>query len=140
MDGERYLILINGQDKTDSVANFHFQNGMCEVVYNSSSKVYRYHSGKVQVLAVQRQIDPTGLIAVAEGIPIPQIETILDFGPFYRFLRTGRKAISFPKESVEFQRDCLADQNQKNTFEYFKETAHAVSLVAENGQNILEPV
>ena len=137
MDGARYLILINGQDKTDSVAEFHFQNGMCEVVFTSSSKVYRYHSSKVQVLVVQRQIDPAGLIIIAEGNPIPQIETILDFGPFYRFLRTGRKALSFPKESVEFQKNCLANQEQKNTFEYFKEIAKAVSLVAENGQNIL---
>lgn len=137
MDGERYLILINGQDKTDSIADFHFQNGMCEVVYTSSPKVYRYHGSKVQVFAVQNQIDPADLIIVAEGNPIPQIETILDFGPYYRFLRTGRKALSFPKESVEIQKNCLANQEQKNTFEYFKETAKAVSLVAENGQNIL---
>ena len=69
MDGERYLILINGQDKTDSIADFHFQNGMCEVVYTSSPKVYRYHGSKVQVFAVQNQIDPADLIIVAEPHP-----------------------------------------------------------------------
>lgn len=35
VNGEQYLILINGQDKTDSVASFRFQNGMCEVIYGS---------------------------------------------------------------------------------------------------------
>ena len=44
VNGEQYLILINSQDKTDSVASFRFQNGMCEVVFNSSPKLYRYRA------------------------------------------------------------------------------------------------
>ena len=38
MELEKYMLLINGQDKTDSVASFRFQDGMCEVVYSSSPK------------------------------------------------------------------------------------------------------
>ena len=33
MDGQKYLLLINGQDKTDSVASYRFQDDLCEVVY-----------------------------------------------------------------------------------------------------------
>ena len=47
MEGKEHLILINGQDKTDSVASFRFQDGMCEVVFAGSPKVYRHHSDKV---------------------------------------------------------------------------------------------
>lgn len=36
MDSKKYMLLINGQDKTDSVASFRFQDGMCEVVYTTS--------------------------------------------------------------------------------------------------------
>ena len=32
MDSKKYMLLINGQDKTDSVASFRFQDGMCEGV------------------------------------------------------------------------------------------------------------
>ena len=46
MDGKKYMLLINGQDKTDSVASFRFQDGMCEVVYNSSPKLYHYRAEK----------------------------------------------------------------------------------------------
>lgn len=42
MDSEKYMLLVNGQDKTDSVASFRFQGGMCEVVYSSSPKPYCY--------------------------------------------------------------------------------------------------
>ena len=55
MDGEQCLLLINGQDKTDSVASFRFQDGMCEVIYTNSPKAYHYRAEKVQLLNVHIQ-------------------------------------------------------------------------------------
>ena len=137
MNGEQHLILINGQDKTDSVASFRFQDGMCEVVYASSPKTYHYRVDKVQLLKVQNRIDPSALIITVDGNAIQQVDVILDFGPFYRFLRTGKKALTYPKGQVELQKNCLTSQKQADVFHYFKETAAAVSLVAEGGLNIL---
>ena len=62
MDSRKYMLLVNGQDKTDSVASFRFQNGMCEVIYANSPKSYRYHAEKVQLLKVQNRIDPSQFI------------------------------------------------------------------------------
>ena len=47
MDSRKYMLLVNGQDKTDSVASFHFQDGMCEVIYANSPKAYHYRAEKV---------------------------------------------------------------------------------------------
>ena len=137
MDSRKYMLLVNGQDKTDSVASFRFQNGMCEVIYANSPKSYRYHAEKVQLLKVQNRIDPSQVIITVDGNPLSQVDMILDFGPFYRFLRTGQKALTYPKGQVELQKNCLKNQEQAGVFEYFKETAAAVSLVAEGGLNIL---
>ena len=137
MDSKTYMLLVNGQDKTDSVASFRFQEGMCEVVYANSPKPYRYHAEKVQLLKVQSQIDPSQLMITVDGNPLSQVDVILDFGPFYRFLRTGKKTLTYPKSQVEIQKNCLTDQKQADVFHYFKETAAAVSLVAEGGLNIL---
>ena len=38
MDSRKNMLLVNGQDKTDSVASFRFQDGMCEVIYANSPK------------------------------------------------------------------------------------------------------
>lgn len=57
--------------------------------------------------------------------------------PFSRFLRTGKKAITLPKRPSGTPENCLKNQEQAGVFEYFKETAAAVSLVAEGGLNIL---
>ena len=137
MDSPKYMLLINGQDKTDSVASFRFQDGMCEVVYASSPKAYRYHAEKVQLLKIQNRIDPSQFIITVDGNPLSQVDEILDFGPFYRFLRTGKTALTYPQSQVELQKNCLTNRKQAGVFEYFKETAAAVSLVAEGGLNIL---
>ena len=137
MELEKYMLLINGQDKTDSVASFRFQDGMCEVVYSSSPKPYHYRAEKVQLLKVQSQIDPSQFIITVDGNPFSQVDEILDFGPFYRFIWTGKKVLTYSKSQVELQKNCLTNQKQAGVFEYFKETASAVSLVAESGLNIL---
>ena len=38
MDQEKYLILINGQDKTDAIASFRMEGQYCEIIYANSSK------------------------------------------------------------------------------------------------------
>ena len=97
MDSRKYMLLVNGQDKTDSVASFRFQDGMCEVIYANSPKAYHYRAEKVQLLKVQSRIDPSDLIIIVDGDTIQQVDEILDFGPFYRFLRTGKKPLHTQK-------------------------------------------
>lgn len=68
MDREKYLILINGQDKTDSVKEFQPCGDACDVVYTSSPKVYHYQGGKVKILELRQRIDPAGLIVTVKGV------------------------------------------------------------------------
>ena len=127
MDSRKYMLLVNGQDKTDSVASFHFQNGMCEVIYANSPKAYHYRAENVQLLKVQSRIDPSDLIITVDGDTIQQVDEILDFGPLYRLLRTGKRTLTYPKSQVELRKNCLSDQTQKSSFDYFRETAEAAS-------------
>ena len=110
---------------------------MCEVIYANSPKAYHYRAEKVQLLKVESRINPSDFIITVDGDIIQQVDEILDFGPFYRFLRIGKKGPYIPKSRVELQENCLTNQKQADVFEYFKETAAAVSLVAEGGLNIL---
>lgn len=137
MDREKCLILINGKDKTDSVEDFRPCGDACDVIYASSPKVYHYQGGKVKILELRQRIDPAGLIVTVKGVRMPQVDEILDFGAFYRVIRTGKKSLSYPREDVEIQRNCLAEEKQKSVFNYFKETAEAVSLVVGDNLNIL---
>ena len=138
MDARKHLIIIKGKDQTDSVAGFQFHDGKCEVVYTSApNKTYSFQSGNVEILPLQKKIDPARVIVTVNGQTISGIDEILDFGGYYRIVRNGKRDLSFRRSEVQFQQNCLTDGKNQETFQYFKETAAAISLVAENGINIL---
>ena len=138
MDARKRLIIIKGKDQTDSVASFQFHDGKCEVVYTSApNKTYSFQSSNVEILPLKKKIDPAQVIVIANGQAISGIDEILDFGGYYRIVRNGKRDLSFYRSEVQFQQNCLADGKNQEAFQYFKETAAAISLVAENGINIL---
>ena len=138
MDARKHLIIIKGKDQTDSVASFQFHDGKCEVVYTSApNKTYGFQSSNVEILPLQKKIDPAQVIVIANGQAISGIDEILDFGGYYRIIRNGKRDLSFRRSEVQLQQNCLMDGKNQEAFQYFKETAAAISLVAENGINIL---
>ena len=137
MDQEKYLILINGQDRTDSVARFRLDGGYCEIIYANSPKPYYYRRDKVQVLELQQRFKAEGWIVEAGNHSLTDLDEVLDYGSWYRFVWAGKKTVSCPKASVVLHRNCLTDQKVQSLFAYFKETAEAVGLTADNGMNLL---
>ena len=77
------------------------------------------------------------MIVTANGQTISGIDELLDFGAYYRIIRSGKKDLLFRRSEVQLQQNCLTDGKNQAVFQYFKETAAAISLVAENGSNIL---
>ena len=137
MDARKHLIIIKGKDQTDSVANFQFRNGKCEVVYTSApNKTYSFQSSNVEILPLKQKIDPAQVIVTVNGQTISGIDEILDFSGYYRIVRNGKRDLSFHRSEVQFQQNCLTDGKNQETFQYFKETAAAISLEVE-GINIL---
>ena len=138
MDARKHLIIIKGKDQTDSVASFQFLGDKCEIAYTSApNKSYSFQSSNVKILPLQKKIDPAQVIVAANGQTISGIDELLDFGGYYRIVRNGKKDLSFRRNEVQFQQNCLADGKNLEAFQYFKETAAAISLVTENDINIL---
>ena len=138
MDARKQLIIIKGRDQTDTVASFWFHDEKCDVVYTGApDKTYTFQRCNVEILPLQKRIDPTKVIVSINGQTVHEIDEILDFGAYYRIVRNGKKDLSFHRNEIQFQQNCLADGNNEEIFRYFKETAGAISLVTENGINIL---
>ena len=136
--GTEALVIVNGKDKTDSIVSCNFCGGKCDIVYTSSARVYSYNSANVRVLKLIQQIDPQSVIFKAKGRIITEIDQILYFGEYYRIIRANRKDLSYHKSDVELLKNCLYEAKSREIFEYFKETASAISLKTDNGINILE--
>ena len=118
------------RDRSDSVASFHFANGKCDVVYTSSPKVYSYSESNVHILDLQKTIDPQSVIITAKGSRISDVDQLLDFGEFYRIVRSGKKDLSYPKRDLVLETNCLASEGNRGLFDYFKETARSISPVS----------
>lgn len=102
MDARKHLIVIKGKDQTDSVASFRFHDGKCEVIYTSApNKVYDFQSGNVEILPLQKIIDPAQVIVTANGQTISGIDELLDFGAYYRIIRSGKKDLLFRRSEVQ---------------------------------------
>lgn len=137
MDAHKQLLIANGEDKTDSVVFFRFEGGKCHIQYSNTSKVYSYNSYNVQILKLQGKIDPQSVIVVAMGRQLIGVEEILDFGNFYRIVQKSGRERTYHRNEIKFLHNCLSDKRIGNLFEYFKETAETISLVTDNGINIL---
>ena len=138
MDTQKQLVIIKGREQTDSVESVRFCGEKCEVVYkNSPSKVYRFQRSNITLLPLQQRLDPEQFIMTAKGRPISGIREILDFGEYYRVVCNEGKGFLFGKDEVQLERNCLAEDKSREVFQYFRETAAAIGLVAENGLNIL---
>ena len=104
MDARKHLIIIKGKDQTDSVASFQFHDGKCEVVYTSApNKTYSFQSSNVEILPLQKKIDPAQVIVIANGQAISGIDEILDFGGYCRIVRNGKRDLSFYRSEVYFK-------------------------------------
>ena len=80
----RDLILVDGKNRTDSVAKVRFVSDMCEVVYAGSATPYHYRRSRVQVLKFKRQLDPAAWLVTVNGRQLQQVKAILDFEKYYR--------------------------------------------------------
>ncbi len=138
MNPEKQLIIIDGKDKTDSIASISCtSDGKCQVRFEGSLKVYSYNSYNIKILKPVRTIDPSSVIVYVKGDSWNNVEKILDFHEYYRFFYNGKWSGSYAKEDVRLVQNCLAEKRSRSLFEYFKEIASAVGIVIDQGQNLL---
>ena len=137
MDASKQLIIVNGKDKTDSVVSCQYRGRKCDIVYDNSPRVYSYNSGNVRIIKLKQIIDPKTVIFKYKGATVSNADQIRDFGEYCRVIRTGKKELSCRRADVQISKNCLAEAQSGDLFRYFKETAAAISLKTENGNNIL---
>ena len=138
MDSSKQIIVVNGKDKTESIVSLQYHGSKCDVIFDNSSRVYSYNSSNVRIIKLKQTIDPNAIIFKYKGSIIADIEQVRDFGEFYRVVRAGKKELSCKRTDVQISQNCLAEAESKELFQYFKDTATAVSLKSENGVNILK--
>lgn len=138
MNNDRKLIVIDNKDKTDSVESLQLRGNKCDVIYKNSSKVYSYNRCNVKILDLKKKVDSEKIVFRYKGEAVNNIRDIFDFGEFYKVVQVDGQELLCEAKAVQIAVNCLAEERSKELFQYFKETATAVSLKLEDDVNLLK--
>ena len=136
MDPQKYLIFINGTDKTEAIRSCTHSGDKCMIVFQQSAKTYSYNENHVEAYRLQREIPPDSVQIIADGKALSAVRQILDFGAYYK-IRTAYATDLYPAQSIQFRENLLAQPECRSLLDYYHHIAEATSLVTQEGYNIL---
>jgi len=137
LDNRKELLIVNGEDKTDSVVSFSHSGKRCGIKYKGSQTFYSYNVSSVQRLKLIRTVDPDSVIIRKDGRLITGISALYDFGTWVRIERGEWKAHCYPRNQLTIEQNSLASQAAKDMMEYFRTVADAISLKTDDDVRIL---
>ena len=136
MNTDKNLILIKGEDKTESIRSWNYQNGRIMVTF-SNGKAYPYATPSVEFFKDPIVVFPNDVILLYNSSPVENMKSAQIFEKHIRvYFKSGYKQL-FERGHIEIVRSSLADGKSKSCFEYLKQIAHAVGLRDEQGKSIL---
>ena len=94
MDIEKTMILVKGEDKTETVAavSFDIASRKTQVTY-TGGRSYSYNYANVLVLENPNSIDLNGRVAYVNGMPVYEPRLILDFKNRIRIIQKNGTAL-----------------------------------------------
>ena len=136
MNIEKHLILINDEDKTESVSHCVYENGKWQVNFGKD-KIYSYHSSKVKCINNPDLRYPDATNVYYNDQLLSGIEKILIFDNYIRIcFISGYKKI-YNGNDIRFEENCLNNPNTANCFEYLKQLAEIVSISSDDNSSFL---
>ena len=84
MDANKYLVVLKGEDKTEDVISYTFQDDMVYVEFKT--KIYCYKKRNVYVCNNPKVIDLHNRVAYHGDIPLYGVEQMLDFNAYIKVI------------------------------------------------------
>ena len=122
MDIEKTMILVRGEDKTETVAAVSFDTASrkTQVTY-IGGRSYSYNSANVLVLENPKNIDLNGRVAYINGMPVYDPRLILDFKNRIRIIQKNGTMQSVKPEELSLVENGSSDKNVQQILAYLRE-------------------
>ena len=132
MNIDKHLILIKGEDKTESISRCTYANGKWHVVFaKDKTYSYNYNYNNVQWLKNPVSLDPATTVVYRSDQPLSGIKKILVFDDYIKIcFVTGFKKV-YRSHEITIEQSCLNNPDAHNSFEYLKQLADKVSVTTE---------
>lgn len=137
MNFENNLILIKGEDKTDSVTSWRFDHhkSLVFITFNGQ-KEYPYNTAYVEFLKNPKIVELDNRIALKGDTPLSGARQLQYFGKHCRVVYENGDSELVDSSRVRMLENALQDSVSENCFKYLTQIAKTIGLVTE-GHNIL---
>ena len=124
MDIEKTMILVKGEDKTETVAAVSVDTASrkTQVTY-TGGRSYSYNSANVMVLENPKSFDLNGRVAYVNGMPVYEPRLILDFKNRIRIIQKNGTAQTVKPEELSLVENASSDKNVQRILAYLREIA-----------------
>jgi len=126
MDINKYLILIDGADKTSEIKYIKEQNSKINIKYHSNDKIYSYSTKRAKALKDSVLINHNNCLIYIGDRYLFKIEKVLDFQSYVKIFYSNGKVSSYPKSSLNFEHNVLQNTSAKNILIYLKSLADKI--------------
>lgn len=126
MDENKYLILLDGKDKTSDIAIIDDSQTNIKIQFSSNDKFYTYSKTKVSIYEDPKPIDPNSYRIYLRDICLFKMLKILDFGVYLKVFYENGQISLYSRHELRFENNALVQKNTKNTFDYLKALATSI--------------
>ena len=135
MNTEKYLIIIDGEDRTSRIVSYDKEDKYIKVRYNNgiypcSWKDFEFYKDPVEVKTQESKI------LLNDGY-VFNVKRILLFGRYYKLFFDDDSTRVVRKENLHFVKEQVDQKLNTNKFDYFKEISRIVSIRTEEGASLL---
>ena len=136
-DPAKFIFVLKGQDWTGQVKEFDIREDKVEIIFkNTPEKCFTYNRTNTIIEKADLILDPTQTFEI-NGEVMSGIQEIRESENYYRVIYKTGFTRAYEKKKSKILKSCIEDDDEKRIFNYFKEISRNISLVTEDGKNIL---
>jgi len=121
MDENKYILLLNGKDKTSDVESIEHKSTKIAVKFFNNGKQFAYNKSNVILLENPSIFKHNNHLIYFGNRCLSNIEKALDFGTHLKVFYIQGKVSSYLKSKLSFKDNALADKKAKHVLAYLKE-------------------
>ncbi|MDO5555681.1 MAG: AAA domain-containing protein [Clostridia bacterium] len=137
MNVEKYLVILNKEDRTAEILKYSFNKYMVEITFKNNNKQYSYSKKSFEFYKDPKVIDITNCRVIILGAPVYNLVKLIKFNEYYKLFfkdNTTRVVIGF---KISIIKDNVLDSKCTDKFKYFKDISEVISIKTEEGVSLL---
>lgn len=127
MDENRYLILLNGEDKTGEIESYEKVGRKIRVQYHRNFKMYEYNLDKVVVKVNPTVINIVNKSVYHQDMPLSGIEQLLNFNGIAKVIFKNKKSSTYSINKIRVDTNSISTPNAQRTLDYWRQISNHTS-------------